>query len=80
MTTIKGILTDPIQRRQYKGEIVIENGKIKEIRELDDVPDHHILPPLVDSHIHIESSMLVPSEFARLAVQHGTVATVSYPP
>ncbi|NBC26934.1 MAG: adenine deaminase [Bacteroidetes bacterium] len=79
MTTIKGILTDPIQRRQFKGEIVIENGKIKEIRELDDVPDHHILPPLVDSHIHIESSMLVPSEFARLAVQHGTVATVSDP-
>src|SRR6056297_2210103 len=79
MTTIKGILTDPVQRRQYKGEIVIENGKIKEIRELDDVPDHHILPPLVDSHIHIESSMLVPSEFARLAVQHGTVATVSDP-
>ena len=79
MKSIKGIITDPIQRKQFKGEIVIENGKIKEIKELDDAPDQHILPPLVDSHIHIESSMLIPSEFARLAVQHGTVATVSDP-
>ena len=79
MTSIKGIITDPIQRKQFKGEIVVENGKIKEINELENVPEQHILPPLVDSHIHIESSMLVPSEFARLAVQHGTVATVSDP-
>lgn len=79
MTTIKGIITDPIQRKQFKGELVIENGKIKEINQLDDVPDQHILPPLVDSHIHIESSMLIPSEFAKLAVRHGTVATVSDP-
>lgn len=79
MTTIKGIITDPINRKQFKGEIVIEHGKIKEINQLDLVPDQHILPPLVDSHIHIESSMLIPSEFAKLAVQHGTVATVSDP-
>ncbi len=40
---------------------------------------HYILPGFIDSHVHIESSMLVPSEFARLAVVHGTVATVSDP-
>src|SRR5690606_36015141 len=41
--------------------------------------NHYILPGFIDSHIHIESSMLVPSEFAKLAVTHGTVATVSDP-
>lgn len=79
MTTIKGIITDPVHRKQFKGELVVEDGIIKEINELDDVPDQHIMPPLVDSHIHIESSMLIPSEFAKLAVRHGTVATVSDP-
>lgn len=38
-----------------------------------------IIPGFIDSHVHIESSMLVPSEFAKLAVVHGTVATVSDP-
>jgi len=37
------------------------------------------MPGFVDAHVHIESSMMVPSEFARLAVLHGTVATVSDP-
>lgn len=77
--TVKGIIADPIKRRIYKGHIRIRNGRIDSIMESDDVPDHYILPGLVDSHIHIESSMLIPSEFARLAVRHGTVATVSDP-
>src|SRR5690606_16025541 len=47
--------------------------------EKDNNKNHYILPGFVDAHIHIESSMLVPSEFARLAVTHGTVATVSDP-
>ncbi len=42
-------------------------------------PKHFILPGFIDAHVHIESSMLVPSEFAKLAVVHGTVATVSDP-
>tara|TARA_R100001143_G_C3361345_1_gene136882 strand:+ start:58948 stop:60567 length:1620 start_codon:yes stop_codon:yes gene_type:complete len=79
MQTIKGIIIDPVQRREFKGEITIHNGKIKQIRENSAAPEQYIMPGLVDAHIHIESSMLIPSEFARLAVKHGTVATVSDP-
>ena len=78
-TSIEGIITDPLRRRQFKGKITVENGRIAEVRETGNVAEKHILPPLVDAHIHIESSMLVPSAFARLAVRHGTVATVSDP-
>lgn len=79
MNTVKGIIVDPINRSTFKGELVIEAGRIKQINKTDDVPQQYIMPGLVDAHIHIESSMLIPSEFARLAVQHGTVATVSDP-
>ncbi|MCA1803581.1 MAG: amidohydrolase family protein, partial [Rhodothermaceae bacterium] len=74
MKTIKGIIIDVINRRQFPGELTVKNGRIADVSDCDDVPDVYILPGFVDSHIHIESSMLVPSEFARLAVQHGTVA------
>lgn len=79
MKTVKGVITDPIKRQQFRGILTIEGGKIARIEKSDDVPDQTILPGLVDSHIHIESSMLIPSEFAKLAVRHGTVATVSDP-
>lgn len=81
MQTVEGTIIDPVNRRQYPGKLKIENGKIKEIIELKRLsePNRYILPGFVDAHIHIESSMLVPSEFARLAVRHGTVATVSDP-
>jgi len=79
MVSVKGIISDPVSRRQFPGEIIIRDGKIESVKELDSVPSRHILPGLVDAHIHIESSMLVPSEFARLAVRFGTVATVSDP-
>jgi adenine deaminase len=39
----------------------------------------YALPGFIDAHVHVESSLLVPSEFARLALPHGTVATVSDP-
>ncbi len=80
MPTIQGIIIDPVQRKQFNGEVEIKNGTIHKIREVSgEVPDQYIMPGFVDSHIHIESSMLIPSEFARLAVRHGTVATVSDP-
>jgi adenine deaminase len=79
MVSVKGIISDPVSRKQFPGEIIIRDGKIESVKELDSVPAYHILPGLVDAHIHIESSMLVPSEFARLAVRFGTVATVSDP-
>ena len=79
MEAVEGIIIDVVNRKKIKGELIIEDGKIREVGEKENVPQQYILPGFVDSHIHIESSMLVPSEFARLAVQHGTVATVSDP-
>jgi adenine deaminase len=57
----------------------ISNRKISDVIREDKKYGTYILPGFIDSHIHIESSMLVPSEFARAAVIHGTVATVSDP-
>ena len=76
---IKGNIVDIQNRRIFKGEITIEDGNIKSIEEKDCEANHYILPGFVDAHIHIESSMLVPSEFAKVAVKHGTVSTVSDP-
>ncbi len=80
--SISGNLVDVHQQKIYPATITVENGKIISIKETPDsglqTPDY-ILPGFIDSHVHIESSMLVPSEFARLAVVHGTVATVSDP-
>lgn len=76
---LQGQIVDIPNRRIFKGEITIKNGRIASITESDHKVDHYILPGFVDAHIHIESSMLVPSEFAKLAVAHGTVATVSDP-
>ena len=77
--TQSGHIVDLHKRRIFPGEITVSNGKITSISEKKNVPDHYILPGFVDAHIHIESSLLVPSEFARIAVTHGTVATVSDP-
>jgi adenine deaminase len=76
---VQGNIVDILNRRIYKGEIHVADGKIIDIVEKDHDIEHYIIPGFVDAHIHIESSMLVPSEFARLAVLHGTVATVSDP-
>jgi len=61
-------------------ELAYENGKIISIVPNAKIEaEYFILPGFIDAHVHIESSMLVPAEFARLAVVHGTVATVSDP-
>ncbi len=74
-------LVDLHARRIFPAEVTIENGRIQHIREVDMAPagSGYLLPGFVDAHVHIESSMLPPAEFARLAVVHGTVATVSDP-
>ncbi len=82
MFSISGRLVDAANRCIYPAEVILNAGRIQAIRPLPDdehVPDVFLMPGFIDSHVHIESSMLVPSEFARLAVVHGTVATVSDP-
>ena len=79
--SVKGNLVDVWQKDIYPAEIVVENGKIAAINKFqkDIEQTGFIIPGFIDSHVHIESSMLIPSEFARLAVVHGTVGTISDP-
>jgi adenine deaminase len=77
--TISGTIADVVNNRLFKGAITISGGKIIAIAETESADDQFIIPGFIDSHVHIESSMLLPSEFARLASVHGTVATVSDP-
>ena len=80
MTVIEGNLVDPVKREIYPALLEIEDGIISDIKLAEKVTaGRYIIPGFVDAHIHIESSMVVPAEFARLAVQHGTIATVSDP-
>jgi len=76
---VKGQIVDIHAREIFSGIVNVENGKIQSIRKEEHNEKQFIIPGFVDAHIHIESSMLVPSEFARIAVKHGTVATVSDP-
>lgn len=79
MTSISGRIIDIFNRRIFEGTVSFDKGKISAIEPAETVPEQYILPGFVDAHVHVESSMVVPSEFARLAVVHGTVATVSDP-
>jgi adenine deaminase len=77
---ISGRIVDVLHREEYPGTVEIAGGIIRRIRrDRRALGPGLIMPGLVDAHIHIESSMLPPAEFARLAVVHGTVATVSDP-
>lgn len=77
---VSGKLVDIRNKKIYPAYVWIQDGYISRIEKTDEaVPDQFILPGFIDSHVHIESSMLIPSEFARLAVVHGTVGTVSDP-
>ncbi len=76
---VSGQIVDIVNSRIFKGTIEVDNGKIINIIEEDNDSKQIIMPGFIDSHVHIESSLLVPTEFARLAVVQGTVATVSDP-
>lgn len=80
MQRISGRVVDVLNRREFPGTVEFSGGVIRRIRR-DAKPKGRglIMPGFVDAHIHIESSMLPPAEFARLAVVHGTVGTVSDP-
>ena len=77
--TLSGTIADVVNNRFFKGTITVAGGKIIAVSETETAPEQYIIPGFIDSHVHIESSMLLPSEFARLASVHGTVATVSDP-
>ena len=72
-------LVDIREKRVIATQLTINNGKITKIEEINKPCEGYILPGFIDAHIHIESSMLTPSYFAREALVHGTVATVSDP-
>lgn len=76
---ISGNLVDILQQEIYPATLHIEAGYIRRIERNNGKYPNYLLPGFTDAHVHIESSMLIPSEFARLAVVHGTVATVSDP-
>ena len=80
--SIHGRLVDIAGRNIYPARVTVSAGKILGVEPLDDTSSTNLpflLPGFIDAHVHIESSMLIPSEFARMAVVHGTVATVSDP-
>jgi len=80
--SVTGNLVDIPNRHIYGATLWIEGGKIKRIEASSEPVNPnlpYIMPGFIDSHVHIESSMLVPSEFAKLAVLHGTIGTISDP-
>jgi adenine deaminase len=79
-TTLTGHIVDPLNNRMYSGTISCTNSIITAIEEHEvESTAPYIMPGFIDAHIHVESSMLIPSEFARMAVVHGTVGTISDP-
>ena len=82
MPTITARITDIFNRSIYPAAVHFEKGKIVSVTRIaEDAASEgrYILPGFTDAHVHIESAMLVPAEFARLAVVHGTVSTISDP-
>ena len=76
---LTGNVVDILRRRIYPAAVRVEDGRIASITQVERRPSTYLMPGFIDSHVHVESSMLVPSEFARVAVTHGTVATISDP-
>lgn len=80
--TLVGKLVDIKAERIFPARIDIADGQIFQITEIDAAActtDTYLMPGFIDAHVHIESSLLIPAEFARMAVLHGTVGTISDP-
>ena len=79
--SVVGQVVDVAARRVFSARVRVVDGRIAAIEPVSDseAGGNVLLPGFVDAHVHVESSMLVPSEFGRAAVVHGTVASVSDP-
>lgn len=77
--SVRGNVVDVFRKNIFPGVVYVQDGKIERIEPDDTATSYYLLPGFVDAHVHVESSMLTPGQFARLAVVHGTVATVSDP-
>ena len=81
--TYKGHIVDVVRREIYDGELIVTDGRISRIRQCS-LPDSmepwpYLMPGFIDSHVHIESSMMMPAEFARVASEHGTIGAIADP-
>ncbi len=76
---IKGNIVDAFSREIFPAELIVEKSRIVRIKRINEELKDFILPGLIDAHVHIESSMLVPSEFSRIAVRHGTIGAIADP-
>ena len=83
MESVKGHIVDVVRREIYDGELVIKDGIIAEVKRCElpesETPWPYIMPGFIDAHVHIESSMIVPHKFARIAVSHGTIGVIADP-
>jgi adenine deaminase len=80
--SISGQYVDILKKHIYPATIRVEDGIIQSIESIEhtlEAPLPYLLPGFIDAHVHIESSMLIPSSFARIAVTHGTIGTISDP-
>jgi adenine deaminase len=75
----EGLIVDVVAGTQFAGQIAVKDGRIASVTPGEFPTGKVIMPGFIDAHVHVESSMLVPREFARLALPHGTVGSVSDP-
>lgn len=79
MQTFEGNIVDVVNKKIFQGRLNVENGKIVNVEKCKVNSSRYILPGLVDSHIHIESSMVSPQRFAEVALSRGVVSVVADP-
>lgn len=83
MKVYQGHIVDVVRREIFDGEVVVDDGRIAQVRQCE-LPKNgkqwpYLMPGFIDSHVHIESSMMAPCEFARVAASHGTIGVVADP-
>lgn len=81
--TYQGHIVDAVHREIFDGELVVDNGRIAKVNRCE-LPENgkqwpYLMPGFIDSHVHIESSMMMPVEFARVASEHGTIGVIADP-